>query len=136
RVVDNRPAKRLVVAALRVVEGNGELLAVRLVEGDVRSLVLRRRAGRSGPKGPGPPDVLAAREDRVRPGGRVRIGDLRPVEREGFAAVHERGRGDHPLRRIAVLEVRVAGSARELVEAPCRIGGVVAGIAPVPVDVL
>src|SRR4029077_6724617 len=129
-------AHGLVVPAVRIVEGDGELRAVRLVEGDVRVLVLRDGARSSGPERPRAPDVLGAREDRMRTGGWVRIRDLRPVEPDCLVAVDDRCGRDHPFRRVAVLEVGVAGSARELVEAPCRIRAVVAGVTAVSVDVL
>src|SRR5207245_154771 len=75
-----RASERLVVAAARLGAGDRELLTVRLVEGDVRRRLLRHR-GVPGAEGPRPPDVLPAREDRVRTGGRIRISRLRPVER-------------------------------------------------------
>src|SRR5262245_875017 len=70
----------------------------------------------------------------MRTGGRVRVCDLRPVEADGLAAVDDRRRGNHPLGRVAVLEVRVTERTRELVEAPGRVGPVVAGVAAVAVD--
>src|SRR6202011_4712214 len=125
---------RLVITAVRVVEGRREFRAGRLVARDVRRHVLRDLPRRPRPEGPGSPDVLSAGEDRVRTGWRIRIRDLRPVEADVLAAVHDRSRGEHPLGRIAVLEVRVAGARGELVETPGRVGSVIAGVATVAVD--
>src|SRR6267143_1359188 len=83
---------------------------------------------------PASPHVPRARVDRVRTRHRVRVADLRPIERGPLAAVDD-GRGDYdPPLGVAVAEVRVAETARELVEAPRRIGRIVTRIAAVPVD--
>src|SRR5437667_1144933 len=68
--------------------------------------------------------------------GWVRIADLGPVEPDRLATSRKRPPDRDPLGRIAVLEVRVRERARELVEAPRRLWGVVAGIAAVTIDVL
>src|SRR5439155_12509409 len=59
-------AERPVVATALLVAAGHELRTVRLVAGDVRGRVLWYVAGETGPEGPGPPDVLRARVDRVR----------------------------------------------------------------------
>src|SRR5205085_4512924 len=91
------PAHRLVVAAVHVVPRGHELGTVRLVAGDVRGRLLRDANRRSRPERPGAPDVLEALEDRVSPGRRVRVGDLRPVEGRGLAARLDVSGRDDPL---------------------------------------
>ena len=128
-------AQRCEVAAARLAAEHGELRTVRLVEGDVRGRVLRVGVrGIAGAERPRAPHMLETRKDRVCPGRWVRIGNLRPVEADGFATVHERRRDDHPLGGITVPEVRVRERARELVESPCGIRAVVASVAAVSVN--
>src|SRR5207244_2604316 len=83
---------------------------------------------------PAPPDVLRALVDRVRAGNRVRVADLRPVERGSFAAAADRSGRDDPTLWVAVLEADVTRSARELVRHPVRVCRVEDRVATVPVD--
>src|SRR5439155_4620643 len=132
-----RTAERLVVAATQRVAPNDELGAVRLVARDIRRRVLRIRVRRvTRAKGPGAPDVLGPREDRVRLRRRIRVADLRPIKAHGLLAPDDRRGGDHPPLWIAVAEVRVTERARELVEPPCRIRTVIARVAAIPINVL
>src|SRR5690242_12972705 len=82
------------------------------------------------------PDMLEARVDRMGTRRRVRVADLRPIEADGLATVRKRPPDDHPLIRIAVLEVRVGEGAGKLIEPPCRIRSIVASIAAIAVDYL
>src|SRR5207237_9829560 len=83
---------------------------------------------------PALPAGQSAVVDRRRAGDRVRVADLRPVERERLAAGDHRAGGDDPLGRVAVLEVRVTEAAGELVRTPGRVRRVVDGVAAVAVD--
>src|SRR5205814_10423342 len=105
----------LEIAAARLPARHGEFRTVRLVISNVRSSVLRNGRGiGTCSEGPGAPDMLEPREDRVCPGRWVRIGNLGPVEADGFATIHERRRDDYPLGGITVFKVRSEEHTSEL----------------------
>ena len=109
------------VAAAGCRAGRRELGAVRLEICLVAAPVLRA------------PDALRALEDR--PGARrIRVGDDRRVEVRALRAARDRRRDDDPLRRVAVLEVRVVELPEERVEPQRAVGDVEAGLAAVAVD--
>src|SRR5215472_8781984 len=78
--------------------------------------------------------MLKTGKDRMCTTGWVRITDLGPVKTDRFAAVRERCRDNHPLRRVSVFKVCICSTARELVEPPCGIRTVVASVAAVSVN--
>ena len=82
-----------------------------------------------------PPDGERTLEDRARLG-RVRIGDDRRVEVRSLRAGEDRRRDDHPLRRVAVPEVRIVCLAGERVEAQCIVRDVEARLAAIAIDLL
>src|SRR4030095_16985439 len=97
--------------------------------------VLRNSAGfRPRAERPRAPHMLETGKDRVCTSGWIRIRDLWPVEADGFTAVHERRRNNHPLGGITVPEISVGEGARELIESPCGIRAVVASVAAVSVN--
>ena len=83
----------------------------------------------------GPPDALRALEDRARPGW-IGIGDNRRIKLSTFGARDDRRRDNHPLGRVAVLEVRVVGLAGERVKPQVRVASIKAGLAAVAIDLL